>query len=298
MGSEFLDFQRTPATQLGCLFKKQPFSVASLPSSIPMPETFLLLLVGHLLGDFVFQPTRLVRLKRRMIFLLLHAFIVAALGFLLLGLPHPVIFGILFLTHALIDFCKSRANPESARAFILDQLAHVAVIAVIAALGPTAARRGFWPDLLGDQLPWFHTIACLAGGLILIGPAGGILIGLLTRPFSREISAQIVDNPRSLATGDDAYLAAGLKHGGKVIGWLERLLALLFILSHQPTALGFLITAKSILRFGEIKDARHRKVAEYIIIGTFLSFAWAIVVALLVQAGLDHWRPPAPIPRP
>jgi hypothetical protein len=75
------------------------------------------------------------------------------------------------------------------------------------------------------------------------------------------------------------------------IGWLERFLAMLLILIGQPTGIGFLIAAKSILRFGEIKESRHRKVAEYIIIGTFLSFGWALLMSVAMQKGIDHWTP-------
>lgn len=64
---------------------------------------------------------------------------------------------------------------------------------------------------------------------------------------------------------------------------------MMFILIDQPTSIGFLIAAKSILRFGEIKDTSQRKVAEYIIIGTFLSFGWAILVAVLTQRTIKHW---------
>ena len=42
-----------------------------------MIETFLLLLTGHLLADFVFQPDALVRMKRKALGMLAHIAIVA-----------------------------------------------------------------------------------------------------------------------------------------------------------------------------------------------------------------------------
>jgi hypothetical protein len=59
----------------------------------------------------------------------------------------------------------------------------------------------------------------------------------------------------------------------------------------QPNGIGFLIAAKSVLRFSEIKEPGQRKVAEYVIIGTFLSFGWALVVSVLTQKALRHWIP-------
>ena len=51
---------------------------------------------------------------------------------------------------------------------------------------------------------------------------------------------------------------------------------------------GFLLAAKSILRFGEQKD---RMFSEYVLIGTFLSFGWAMLVALITQTAMTFWLP-------
>ena len=59
----------------------------------------------------------------------------------------------------------------------------------------------------------------------------------------------------------------------------------------QPTGVGFLITAKSILRFGDVKESTQRKLTEYIIIGTFMSFGWGLAIAVLTQLGIQHWLP-------
>ena len=64
-----------------------------------------------------------------------------------------------------------------------------------------------------------------------------------------------------------------------MIGQLERALILLFVLVGEPAAIGFLIAAKSVLRFGEVKEPRNRMEAEYIIIGTLASFLFGLLVA-------------------
>lgn len=86
----------------------------------------------------------------------------------------------------------------------------------------------------------------------------------------------------------------GLPDGGRYIGWLERILVMLFVLSGYPQGIGFLIATKSILRFGDIKNWHQRAATEYVIIGTFLSFAWAMVIAGLTQQALEIWFPPKP----
>jgi hypothetical protein len=72
----------------------------------------------------------------------------------------------------------------------------------------------------------------------------------------------------------------GLDKAGLWIGYLERTLILTFVLLNQFEAIGFLIAAKSIFRFGEIKSPQSRREAEYILIGTMISFVMAIMLGL------------------
>jgi hypothetical protein len=46
-------------------------------------------------------------------------------------------------------------------------------------------------------------------------------------------------------------------------------------------AIGFLIAAKSIFRFGDLKEAKDLKMTEYVLIGTLLSFGIATVISLI-----------------
>jgi hypothetical protein len=72
-----------------------------------------------------------------------------------------------------------------------------------------------------------------------------------------------------------------LNDAGKYIGILERLFVFGFILMSQWGAIGFLLTAKSVFRFGDLSKAKDRKLTEYILIGTLLSFGIAILIGLL-----------------
>jgi hypothetical protein len=70
-----------------------------------------------------------------------------------------------------------------------------------------------------------------------------------------------------------------LEKAGRLIGILERILVIIFVLIGQFGAIGFLIAAKSILRY---KDTDLLK-TEYVLIGTMLSFGMAILVGLLIK---------------
>ena len=72
------------------------------------------------------------------------------------------------------------------------------------------------------------------------------------------------------------------KHGA-LIGTFERTLVLIFAANNQFNAVGFILTAKSLVRFHDIalKDGGSRG-AEYVLVGTLLSTLLAIGVALLL----------------
>lgn len=72
-----------------------------------------------------------------------------------------------------------------------------------------------------------------------------------------------------------------LQSAGKYIGILERLFVFAFFASGHPEAVGFLIAAKSVFRFGDLKEAKSRKLTEYVLIGTLISFGIAILTGII-----------------
>ncbi len=258
-------------------------------------KTALLAIVAaHLVADFWLQGDGVVAAKRqfRIAAYLKHAVVHALAAYAFAGLwlvwQIPVA---VFASHFAIDGLKESLlrwlAPKDAEdkpvarwklwAIILDQLLHVAVLAAIVAILSicgTISVEPYWSDLLGNTL-WLKALVLLCGAILTI-VAGGVLVGIFVQPLLQEIrsahkSKEIVPEQR------------GLQNGGRLIGQLERTLILLFILSAQPAGVGFLIAAKSIFRFGELKDNETRMEAEYIIIGTMLSFTWALAIAWLTQ---------------
>lgn len=79
----------------------------------------------------------------------------------------------------------------------------------------------------------------------------------------------------------------GFPDGGKLIGQLERFLIFLFVMTGQVEGVGFLVAAKSVFRFGELSDHQNRLEAEYITIGTLMSFSWGFGTSLLTKYIID-----------
>jgi len=234
-------------------------------------EIGLPLVTAHLLGDFVFQPARMAGEKRRISVLLAHALIHGALAYVLLGgwgrwqLPIAV-----FIAHGAIDLVKPRLAKTGPSIFLLDQAAHVMVLAALAWWG-RAVVPDFWRGHLGRR---FDQGLIVASGATLCIPAAAIIIGYWVQPYLDEIRE---------ARGKEGSQAAaglrGLSNGGRTIGQWERALIFLFTGMGQPGAIGFLIAAKSIFRFGELKDYQNRIEAEYITIGTLMSFGLAAAIS-------------------
>ncbi len=74
--------------------------------------------------------------------------------------------------------------------------------------------------------------------------------------------------------------AEGVKGAGAIIGLLERGLVLTFVLLNQYTAIGLILTAKSIARYKELDN---RRFAEYFLIGTLSSVLFAILIGVLAK---------------
>ncbi|MDZ7270858.1 MAG: hypothetical protein ONB17_04525 [candidate division KSB1 bacterium] len=76
------------------------------------------------------------------------------------------------------------------------------------------------------------------------------------------------------------WARGGVPGAGALIGALERAMTITFVLLGQYTALGLILTAKSITRFEKLKD---RRFAEYYLVGTLASMLWAILVGLATR---------------
>lgn len=77
---------------------------------------------------------------------------------------------------------------------------------------------------------------------------------------------------------------------GLMVGYIERLLILMFITLGEYTAIGLVIASKSILRFNDLKDDKPNhnlekidKTSEYILLGTMLSLLLGVILGLILK---------------
>lgn len=250
-----------------------------------MTETFTALLTAHLLADFVLQTDYMIAHKKEIRILLLHGLVIGLATILAVG-GHTslavMLTMIIIVSHIAMDFIKVRYLGDTLLSFALDQAVHLAVIAAITAWHPDLSSIAWWTRLAGQQQAQLYAGMAFASGFITSIPLGGVLIKKLVAPIAPPQSPSRDSSTTQPLTG--------MAQGGKYIGWLERAITMMLILTGKVEGVGFMIAAKSILRLREISTDQDRHVAEYIIIGTFLSFGWGMLVALLTAKAISYWR--------
>ena len=223
------------------------------------------LLIAHLLGDFFLQPEAWIKDKTQKKFrsgwLYIHAVIHGVLSLLLVW-DISFWWGALIIsfTHLLIDGLKMtfQHSRNDRLFFFIDQMFHLLIIGVLWCV---------WTGAYVDPRSIFNPQVLLyfAAMMVVTTPASIFIKIMISRwmPFKGE-----QEN-------------SSLESAGKYIGMLERLFVLAFILTGHWEGIGFLIAAKSIFRFGDIKESEGLKLTEYFMIGTLLSFGIAILTGLI-----------------
>lgn len=225
----------------------------------------LKLIIAHLVGDFLLQPVSWVRAKEQRKLqawqLYAHALIHGLLAIIIMWDWHFLPWaGLIFFVHLLIDSGKSLLqNQRNQRwLFFVDQLFHFISIYVI----------WLWYENI------YVSFSFLKNEKILLLIA---LLVLLTRPASISIKIFISKWTPDTEAGDDRL---SLESAGQYIGILERMLVFIFMIANEWQAVGFLLAAKSVFRFGNLKEAQDRKLTEYILIGTLVSFGLAVLAGM------------------
>ena len=223
------------------------------------------LLLAHFIGDFLLQPSRWVAEKEtkklRAYQLYLHALIHIGLLVVIVWEKDFIKWAFLLgLFHLLIDVAKLYLQKKNSKQifFFIDQVAHIASIG--------------WVSLLASDTTLFSILTNIEIDYPLLTFAI-----FLTIPCSISIKNIISHwTPYSGNLHDNS-----LQSAGKYIGILERLMVFIFVIINQWEAIGFLIAAKSVFRFGDLKESKDRKLTEYVLIGTLLSFGIAIAAGIL-----------------
>ena len=258
-----------------------------------------LLLIAHLLGDFFLQPNSWVRSKFKKGIkssgfwkhIAVHGLLLAIVAVIYPEFWLGII--IVFAGHAVIDGAKiaflrnTTESKNKIKAFLLDQFLHIVLILAV------VSQTSVIPDWEYFLQPEY--IIVLLGYLFITLPASSIIKVLLSN-YTWVVETPENPTPPSRRSWTNLFIQPvqkenvqrSLKNGGHYIGLIERILVFTFILIGQWSAVGFLITAKSVFRFGDLNQGKNREFTEYVLIGTLLSFGMAIFTAILTKFIIAH----------
>jgi len=226
-------------------------------------DLLILQFMAHLITDFFCQNDEMCKQKKEKGFMTWHLYGHALLTFLMAWLfaysLNFVVYALVIgVTHLLTDGVKSFFKKWK-YVFFADQIIHITMIVFVVY---------FYSQNTGIKLPEWLTqtryLLIIAGALFCLKPTN-ILIKNVLETFDIKLT------DKSGETGD-------LEKAGRLIGNLERILALVLVLLSQFQAIGFLIAAKAILRFKDTSTAK----TEYVLIGTLLSFGVAILIGAFI----------------
>jgi len=246
------------------------------------------LLIAHCIVDFFLQSSAGVEHKRknmlRSSYLWGHVALVIIISWLFVfDINYWKQILLIGVTHAIIDVLKIwiskkyevKNNKANLLLFVGDQLLHIIVI-FIAWLWIINGWQKFML-LVGDITTSYRVMIYILAYAIAAGPVS-YMVRLLTDKWATELEKNEV----------------GLKNAGFWIGFLERVLIITFIFIEEYTAIGFLVAAKSILRLIDKPEApriptkpasifNSRNHTEYVLIGTFISFIFALFIGVGVN---------------
>ncbi|HSF52988.1 MAG TPA: DUF3307 domain-containing protein [Algoriphagus sp.] len=228
---------------------------------------FLKLILAHLVGDFILQPKSWVaekeQKKGKSPKVYFHFLIHGLLVLILLGKELWAMAVCITVIHGIIDLIKIYLQKDNNRQFwfFADQIAHLISLLLIGYIW-------FEPDL--GQLDWItpQELWIFITAIVFVTQVSGIVIQFLLTGWSKDLNLS-----------DET----SLKNAGKYIGILERLFVFVFVISGRWEAIGFLLAAKSVFRFGDLRKSKDRKLTEYILIGTLLSFGIALATGIAVS---------------
>lgn len=232
---------------------------------------FLRLMLGHILGDFAFQPGRLVEAKRSGFpGQALHAAIVAGCTALVLADALAAAWPAVTLAgaaHLAIEYLSVPARNDTTRpglvVFILDQALHVISLVLISLALPLTVP----PGVAGIRMS--ITQLALLDGVALAAFMGSIL--------AFEVRTCALASP---GRPERALLRLD---GARVYGMLERSAALIAAATSPIPVVGFVaFVPRTVFALSRPPASRARHLSEVSVGAALCTFVWLLIAAIAI----------------
>lgn len=245
----------------------------------------ILLLLGHIVGDFYVQTSNMAQKKAKqvswvLIHCLIYFFSVSVVSIPVMSFKILIMDAVVSIFHLMIDISKyyyvkilekncNKRKKKERNIFLIDQMFHLICLVGIAYY-MTNKNISF------DKMDFIANFSDTVGisemlvatwilALLMIHKPANILIQKLIgtyKPQNKEKESKEDNN------------------AGRFVGTVERVIMLILMSMNQYSAIGLVLTAKSIARYDRI--VKSEEFAEYYLLGTLISTAIVIVCTMVL----------------
>lgn len=240
-------------------------------------ELIVLLFLAHTLADFYFQTEFMAKNKENNFnYVILHSLIYGIVNLLIIKFIFiefdNIYIWIIFISHFVIDSLKfilkkcDYIKKYENYVFIIDQITHFIVILIVSYMiektGEFYEYNLFLTNILKIMGLSIQTTIAIILQILLIHKPVNIFIVYMMKPYKpvEKKTKNIIKT-------------------GRMIGTIERVIMLFFILIQQYSSVGLVLTAKSIARYDKI--SKDQQFAEYYLLGTLLSTICVLIISLI-----------------
>ena len=243
-------------------------------------EILTIFLLVHILSDFYFQSESMARNKDGSFKnIVMHSFVYGLVTMVAVKLIcanfENMYLGVIIFSHFLVDALKyilkknNFIKNKQKYFFIIDQVIHVAILTIVSYFMIKSGNNYRYNAIILDILSTIE---------ISIQPMIVLLVKILLAHKPANIFiVNIIQEYKPVSKGNDG--TANIKRTGRMIGSIERIIMLFFILIGQFSSVGLVLTAKSIARYNKISE--DKEFAEYYLLGTLLSTICVLMISII-----------------
>lgn len=243
-------------------------------------EILMILLFAHILSDFYFQTESMAEKKENSFkYIVIHSIVYGLITSITVKLIcknfQNKYLWIIIISHFIIDAVKfflkkNRVIKKYEKyIFIIDQAIHIAILMIVTYFMVKSNNSYRYNLVIQDML---NVMGISIQSIIILL----VQILLVHKPANIFI-VNIMQSYKSIDKENDS--SENTKKAGKVIGTLERIIMLFFLLIKQYSSVGLVLTAKSIARYNKISE--DKEFAEYYLLGTLLSTICVLIISII-----------------
>lgn len=243
-------------------------------------EILIVFLLSHILSDFYFQTESMARKKENNFkYIVIHSIVYGLTTLILVKLIctnfENIYLWMIIISHFLVDtikyFLKKNEFIKKYQKyiFIIDQIIHITILMIVSYFmiksGKDYGYNLMALDILNIIGISIQSIIILIVQILLVHkPANIFIVNIMQsyKPIDKENSN-----------------TENTKKAGRMIGTIERIIMLFFILIKQYSSVGLVLTAKSIARYNKISE--DKEFAEYYLLGTLLSTICVLMISII-----------------